>query len=49
MCSEVYPEVHLSEQPGYGKTAGSGLVLEKPYDAAALERMLNEALGTRRQ
>lgn len=34
---------------GYGKTAASGLVLEKPYDAAALERMLNEALGTRRQ
>lgn len=34
---------------GYGKTAASGLVLEKPYDAAALERMLGEALGTRRQ
>lgn len=34
---------------GYGKTAASGLVLEKPYDAAALERMLNEALGTRPQ
>jgi CheY-like chemotaxis protein len=34
---------------GYGKTAASGLVLEKPYDAAALERMLNEALGTRRE
>jgi CheY-like chemotaxis protein len=34
---------------GYGKTAASGLVLEKPYDAAALERMLSEALGTRRQ
>jgi CheY-like chemotaxis protein len=34
---------------GYGKTAASGLVLEKPYDAAALERMLNEALGARRQ
>ena len=33
---------------GYGKTAASGLVLEKPYDAAALERMLSEALGTRR-
>jgi DNA-binding response OmpR family regulator len=30
---------------GYGKTAASGLVLAKPYDAAALERMLNEALG----
>src|SRR5215470_6460260 len=28
---------------GYGRTAASGLVLEKPYDAAALERMLNEA------
>lgn len=34
---------------GYGRTAASGLVLEKPYDAAALERMLNEALGTRHQ
>ena len=34
---------------GYGKTAASGLVLEKPYDAAALERILNEALGTRRE
>ena len=34
---------------GYGKTAASGLVLEKPYDAAALERMLNEAVGARRQ
>lgn len=33
---------------GYGKTAASGLVLEKPYDAAALERMLSEALGMRR-
>jgi DNA-binding response OmpR family regulator len=33
---------------GYGKTATSGLVLEKPYDAAALERMLGEALGIRR-
>jgi CheY-like chemotaxis protein len=30
---------------GYGKTAASGLVLEKPYNAAALERMLNQALG----
>jgi DNA-binding response OmpR family regulator len=30
---------------GYGKTAASGLVLAKPYDAAALEGMLNEALG----
>ena len=34
---------------GYGKTAASGLVLEKPYDAAALARMLDEAVGTRRQ
>ena len=34
---------------GYGKTAASGLVLEKPYDAAALEQMLNEALSTRHQ
>jgi len=33
---------------GYGKTAASGLVLEKPYDASALEQMLSEALGTRR-
>jgi CheY-like chemotaxis protein len=33
---------------GYGKTAASGLVLEKPYDASALERMLSEALGSRR-
>jgi DNA-binding response OmpR family regulator len=33
---------------GYGKTAASGLVLEKPYDAAALEQMLSEALGIRR-
>ena len=30
---------------GYGKTAASGLVLEKPYDAADLERMLNRVLG----
>ena len=30
---------------GYGKTAASGLVLAKPYDAAALEGMLNEALS----
>jgi CheY-like chemotaxis protein len=30
---------------GYGRTAASGLVLEKPYDAADLERMLNKALG----
>jgi CheY-like chemotaxis protein len=30
---------------GYDKTAASGLVLAKPYGAAALERMLNEALG----
>jgi CheY-like chemotaxis protein len=34
---------------GYGKMAASGLVLEKPYDAAALERILHEALGTTRQ
>src|SRR5262249_55530342 len=34
---------------GYGKTAAWGLVLEKPYDAAALERMLNEALGASSQ
>jgi hypothetical protein len=34
---------------GYDKTTASGLVLEKPYDAAALERMLNEALGARRE
>jgi CheY-like chemotaxis protein len=33
---------------GYGRTAASGLVLEKPYDAAALEQILNEALGTGR-
>jgi CheY-like chemotaxis protein len=33
---------------GYGKTAASGLVLEKPYDAAALKRMLSETLGIRR-
>jgi len=33
---------------GYGKTAASGLVLEKPHDAAALKRMLSEALGIRR-
>ena len=31
---------------GYGKTVASGFVLEKPYDAADLERMLNKALGT---
>jgi CheY-like chemotaxis protein len=34
---------------GYGRTAASGLVLEKPYDAAALERILSEALGARRK
>jgi CheY-like chemotaxis protein len=34
---------------GYGKTAASGLVLAKPYSAAALERMLNEALDTRHE
>ena len=33
---------------GYGKTAASGLVLEKPYDPAALKRMLSEALEIRR-
>jgi CheY-like chemotaxis protein len=31
---------------GYGKAGASGLVLEKPYDAADLERTLNQALGT---
>jgi DNA-binding response OmpR family regulator len=30
---------------GYGRTAASGLVLEKPYGATDLERMLNKALG----
>ena len=30
---------------GYGRTAASGLVLEKPYDAAGLERMLHKALA----
>jgi DNA-binding response OmpR family regulator len=34
---------------GYGKTAASGLVLAKPYNAAGLERMLNEALDTRHE
>jgi adenylosuccinate lyase len=34
---------------GYGKTAASGLVLEKPYDAAALERYLTKAWGTTRE
>jgi CheY-like chemotaxis protein len=33
---------------GYGKAGASGLVLEKPYDAAGLERTLNQALGTGR-
>jgi DNA-binding response OmpR family regulator len=30
---------------GYGRTAASGLVLEKPYGPTDLERMLNKALG----
>jgi CheY-like chemotaxis protein len=34
---------------GYGKTAASGLVLEKPYGAAALKRILSEALGIRHE
>lgn len=34
---------------GYGKTAASGLVLEKPYNAAALERVLSEALVATRE
>src|SRR5215470_16266747 len=33
---------------GYGKTAASGLVVEKPYNAADLEQMLKQALGTKR-
>jgi len=40
---------HIVFVSGYGKTAASGLVLEKPYDAAALERILIEALGTTRE
>jgi CheY-like chemotaxis protein len=34
---------------GYGKTAASGFVLEKPHNAADLERTLNSALATRRR
>jgi CheY-like chemotaxis protein len=33
---------------GYGKTAASGFVLEKPHNAADLERTLNRALAGRR-
>ena len=33
---------------GYGKTAASGFVLEKPHNAADLERTLQRALATRR-
>jgi DNA-binding response OmpR family regulator len=33
---------------GYGKTAASGFVLEKPHNAADLERTLNRALAARR-
>ena len=32
---------------GYGRTAALGLVLEKPYNSADLERTLNRALETR--
>ena len=32
---------------GYGKTAASGFVLEKPHNAAELERTLSLALSTR--
>jgi hypothetical protein len=48
LSREVRPrQTHLTHAGpvGYGKTAASGLVLAKPYDAAALEGMLNEALG----
>jgi CheY-like chemotaxis protein len=31
---------------GYGRSGASGLVLEKPYDAADLERTLKQALAT---
>jgi DNA-binding response OmpR family regulator len=34
---------------GYGKTAASGFVLEKPHNAADLERTLNRALAARRR
>jgi DNA-binding response OmpR family regulator len=33
---------------GYGKTAASGFVLEKPHNAADLERTLTSALAARR-
>jgi DNA-binding response OmpR family regulator len=33
---------------GYGKTAASGFVLEKPHNAAELERTLSRALAARR-
>jgi DNA-binding response OmpR family regulator len=33
---------------GYGRTAATGLVLEKPHNAADLERTLNRALANRR-
>jgi CheY-like chemotaxis protein len=33
---------------GYGKTAASGFVLEKPHNAADLERTLSRALAARR-
>jgi CheY-like chemotaxis protein len=33
---------------GYGKTGASGFVLEKPYNAADLERMLKQALDVGR-
>jgi CheY-like chemotaxis protein len=33
---------------GYGKTAATGFVLEKPHNAADLERTLNRALKSRR-
>jgi hypothetical protein len=32
---------------GYGKTAASGLVLEKPHTSADLERTLTRALASR--
>lgn len=34
---------------GYGKTAASGIVLDKPHSAADLERTLNRALEGRRR
>lgn len=34
---------------GYGKTAASGFVLEKPHNAADLERTLNSALAATRR